>query len=140
MEDKPINMDDARESIEELYRYFLNVYKGRIVDCKTEEQRIAYYDSDTAYNKNIFSLFVTKDLHSMTVRQLAVAEAQKQLAESQTIIAQRQEEIAKRIEQGSDRTMKLTQRITWLTYVLVAVGIITFVAVCVQIAIAKQWI
>jgi len=76
----------------------------------------------------------------MAKEQVSLAESQKQLAEQQTKIAERQEDIAKRIEQGSDRTMKLTKRITCLTYVLVAVGIITFVAVCVQIAIEKKWL
>ena len=76
----------------------------------------------------------------MAKEQVAIAEAQKQLAEQQTKLAKQQKDIAKRIEHGSDRTMTLTQRITCLTYVLAGVGIITFAAVCVQIAIQMQWI
>jgi len=79
------------------------------------------------------SLYISRSL-------LSLAKEQTCIAEEQTKIAERQEAIAKRIEQGSDRTMKLTRRITALSYVLVAVGIITFVAVCVQIAIEKHWL
>jgi len=86
------------------------------------------------------SLYMTKEQLALTEAQKQLAENQTQLAEQQTKIAERQEEIAKRIEQGSDRTMRLTKRITCLTYVLVAVGIITLVAVCVQIALQIQWI
>ena len=106
--------------------------------------RASLFDGDTneAYKHVISNLPLYSTLANLQLakEQVAIAEAQKQLAEQQTKIAERQEGIAGRIEQGSDRTMKLTQRITCLTYVLTAVGITTLIAVCVQIAVAKDWL
>lgn len=96
---------------------------GLFTDDKNRRQLIEHY------GKEFFPFLALY----MTTEQVSLAESQKQLAEEQKMIAER-------IEKGSDRATKLTRRITCLTYVLTAVGIITFVAVCVQIAIEKQWI
>jgi hypothetical protein len=122
--------------------WLAHILRGYTLIVRNEDNANVFVDDDSRRaiaERTVGKLLPFCNLY-MLKEQLAIAEAHKQLAEKQTQIAGRQERIAQRIEQGSDRTMKLTKRITCLTYALVAVGIITFVAVCVQIAIQMHWI